>query len=135
MLGVGPYLLGVVELLVLVGFAWLGAGTVRRRLVPELDGLVAQLATALLAIAGLLWIAELLGTFGWFMEVPYLVAVAIVGLALWLLVERGRGRLSVLLGFSPGEDVAVRDRKSGEKEDATAAEGRPRPLSPAALVA
>ncbi len=135
MLGVGRYLLGVVELLVLVGFAWVGAAAVRRRLVSELDGLVAQLATALLAIAGLLWIAELLGAFGWFQEVPYLVVVTIAGLALWLLVGRGRGRPSVLLGFSPGEDVAVRDRKSGEKEDAAAPEGRPRPLSPAALMA
>ncbi len=135
MLGVGRYLLGVVELLVLVGFAWVGAAAVRRRLVSELDGLVAQLATALLAIAGLLWIAELLGTFGWFQEVPYLVVVVIAGAGLWLSVGRRRGGPSVLLGFSPEESAAVRERRLGEKEDAAAPEGRPRPLSPAALMA
>jgi hypothetical protein len=105
MLGFGQYLLGVVELLVLVGFAWVGAAAARKRLVPELDGLVAQMATALLAIAGLLWIAELLGTFGWFEEVPYLAVVIIAGAGLWLSVGRRRP------------------------------EGSPRPLSPAALVA
>jgi hypothetical protein len=135
MLGIGQYLLGVVELLVLVGFAWVGAAAVRRRLVPELNGLAAHLATALLAIAGLLWIAELLGTFGWFEEGPYLAAVVVVGAGLWLAVERRRGGPSVLLGFSPGESVAVRESQPGEKEDAAASEGPPRLLSPAALVA
>ena len=75
----GRYLLGVAELGVIVGFAWLGAASVRRRLVPELDGAPAQLATAVLAIAGLLWIAEVLGTFGWFEAGPYLAAVVVVG--------------------------------------------------------
>ncbi len=88
MLGVGRYLLGVVELGVLVGFAWLGATSVRRRLVPRLDGLVAQLATALLAIAGLLWVAEVLGAFGWFKAGPYLAAVVVVGGGIGVL---GRG--------------------------------------------
>src|SRR4051812_31703406 len=135
MLGVGRYLLGVAELGVLVGFAWLGAASVRRRLVSELDGLVAQLATALLAIAGLLWIAEVLGTFGWFEVGSYLVTVAVVGAGLRLLVGGPWGRPSVLLGFSPGESGAVRWRVRGEKEDAAASEGRPHGPSPAALVA
>jgi hypothetical protein len=135
MLGVGRYLLGVVELGVFVGFAWLGAATVRRRLVPRLDGLVGQLATVVLAIAGLLWVAEGIGTFGWFKVGPYLVVVAVVGLGLWLLVGGRWGRPSVLLGFSPGESEAVRERCRGEKEDAAAPEGRPHRPSPAALVA
>jgi hypothetical protein len=90
MLGVGRYLLGVAELGLIVGFAWLGAASVRRRVVSELDGLAAQLATALLAIGGLLWVAELLGTFGWFEAGPYLAVVIVVGLGLWTLVG-GRG--------------------------------------------
>ncbi len=113
MLGVGRYLLGVAELGVLVGFAWVGAASVRRRLVPRLDRLVAQLATALLAIAGLLWIAEVLGTVGWFEIGPYLAAVVVAGAGLRLLGGRDRG----------------------EKEDAAAREGRPPGPSPAALVA
>jgi hypothetical protein len=135
MLSVGRYLLGVAELGMLVGFAWLGAASVRRRLVPRLDGPVAQLATALMAIAGLLWVAELLGTFGWFKVGPYLLAVTVVGAGLRQLVGGPWGRPSVLLGFSPGESGAVRGRGGGEKEDAAAPEGRPHGPSPAVLVA
>ncbi len=135
MLGAGRYLLGVAELGVLVGFAWLGAVSVRKRLVPELSGPTAGLATALLAIAGLLWIAELLGTFGWFKVGPYLAAVVVVGAGLRLVVGGPWGRPSVSLGFSPGESGVVRGREWGEKEDAAAPEGRPHGPSPAAVVA
>ncbi len=135
MLGVGRYLLGVAELGVLVGFAWLGAASVRRRLVPELSGPTAGLATVLLTIAGLLWIAEVLGAFGWFEVGPYLAAVVVVGAGLRLVVGGPWGRPSVLLGFSPGESGVVREREWGEKEDAAAPEGRPHGPSPAAVVA
>jgi hypothetical protein len=135
MLGVGRYLLGVAELGVLVGFAWLGAGAARRRLVPELNGLVAQLATALLAIAGLVWVAEVLGVFGWFKVGPYLAVVVVAGAGLRRVVGGPWGRPSVLLGFSPAEPDAVRWREWGEKEDAAAPEGRPHGPSPAAVVA
>ncbi len=134
MLGVGRYLLGVAELGLIVGFAWLGAASVRRRLMPELDGAPGQLATAVLAIAGLLWVAEVLGTFGWFEVGPYLAAVIVIGVGFWVLVRGRRGGPSALLGFSP-----LSERRSpsglGEKEDAAASEGPPRRPSPAALVA
>ncbi len=134
MLGVGRYLLGVAELGLIVGFAWLGAASVRRRMVPEMGGVPGQLATAVLAVAGLLWVAEGLGTFGWFKAGAYLAAVVVVGSGLWLLVGRRRGGPSVLLGFSP---LSGRRLPSGlcEKEDAAAPEGPPRRLSPAALIA
>jgi hypothetical protein len=135
MLGPGRYLLGVAEFGLIVGSAWLGAATVRRRLVPELVGAPGQLATAVLAIAGLLWIAEVLGTVGWFKVGPYLVAVTVVGFGLWALVGGRWGRPSVLLGFSPGESEVIGERGWGEKEDAAAPEGRPHRPSPAALVA
>jgi len=88
MLGPGRYLLGVAELGLIVGFAWLGAVTIRRRLVPELTGATGQLATTILAIAGLLWIAEILGSFGWFEVAPYLFGVIAIGGGTWAL---GRG--------------------------------------------
>ncbi len=134
MLGVGRYLLGVAELGLIVGFAWLGATSVRRRIVAELDGLVAQLATAVLAVAGLLWIAEGLGTFGWFKAGPYLAAVIVVGASLAALVGGRRGGPSRLLGFSP---LSGRRSLGGlcEKQDAAAREGPPRRPSPATLVA
>jgi len=134
-LSVGRYLLGVAELGVLVGFAWLGATSVRRRFVPQLTGPTAGLATGLLAIAGLLWVAEVLGSFGWFEVGPYLFTVAVVGAGLRRVLGGPWGRPSVLLGFSPGESGAVRGRGWGEKEDAAAPEGRPHGPSPAALVA
>jgi hypothetical protein len=79
MLGPGRYLLGVVELLWLVGFAWVGAARVRRRLLPEVRGEVGFLASAVVAIALLIWVAEVLGTVSLFKPVPYLIGVAAVG--------------------------------------------------------
>jgi len=87
MLGPGRYLLGVLELVLLVGFAWLGATQLRRRFVPQLDGLTAQLASSVIALAILLLIAELLGTFGLFKAGPYLAAVAVIGVGIGVLVR------------------------------------------------
>jgi hypothetical protein len=81
-LGPGRYLLGVVELLWLIGFAWLGAAQVRRRWVPRLTGEAAFLSTLVIAVALLIWVAEALGTLSAFKAVPYLAAVAILGLVL-----------------------------------------------------
>ena len=91
MLGPGRYLLGVAEIGLLVGFAWLGASSVRSRLLPRIGGVPAQLASALLALALLTWVAELLGSFGAWKPVPYLVGVALVGLACRALCGGWRG--------------------------------------------
>src|SRR6201995_3058744 len=91
MLGPGRYLLGAVELLWLVGFAWVGAARVRRRLLPEVGGEAGFLATMVVAIALLLWGAEILGTVSLFKPVPYLLLTAVVGLGLRLLVPPAGG--------------------------------------------
>lgn len=91
MLGPGRYLLGAVELIWLVGFASLGASRVRRRLLPEVGGEVAFLAGAVIAIALLLWLAELLGTISAFKPVPYLISMAVVGLVLRRMVPPAGG--------------------------------------------
>jgi len=135
MLDLPRYLLGVAEILLLVGFAWLGATQLRRRLLPEFDGAPAHLATAVLVAAFLLWIAQLLGTFGLFDPLPYLLTVGVVGLGLSWGLGGGRGGPSVLLGFSPEESVADRGGERGEKQDAAASEGPPRPPYAATLVA
>jgi hypothetical protein len=99
MLSASRYLLGVVEVGALVGFSWLGATVVRRRLVPDLTGASAHLATAVLALALLIWVAELLGSFGAFEPLPYLGAVGLTGIGCWALLRRvagdqgGRGQL------------------------------------------
>ena len=82
MLGPGRYLLGVLELLWLVGFAWLGAARVRARWVPRLTGEAAVLSTLVIATALLIWVAEALGTLSAFKPVPYFAAVAVLGVAL-----------------------------------------------------
>ena len=91
MLGPGRYLLGVVELALLLGCAGAGAWRVRRWLLPELAGIVGGLAASVIAAALLIWCAELLGTFGLWDPVPYLVLVAAVGLGAWWLAPRPRG--------------------------------------------
>jgi hypothetical protein len=88
MLGPGRYMLGVVELLLLVGFAGLAGVALRRWLLPRFAGAPAHLATAVLALALLIGTAELLGSFGAFEPVPYLLLVALVSLLLWKLAPR-----------------------------------------------
>jgi hypothetical protein len=90
MLDAGRYLLGVAEIALLVGFAWLGASRVRTRLLPEFEGAPAHLATAVLALALLLWVAELLGSVGLFEPVPYLAAVVAVAAGIWALTRGWR---------------------------------------------
>ena len=53
----------------------------------------------MIALALLIWAAELLGAFGWFDPVPYLLLVAVAGLALWKFVPRpeGEGVIRALL--------------------------------------
>ncbi len=82
MLGAGRYLLGVAEILALVAFAGVGARSLRRRLVPEFDGPSAVLAALVIALALLIVVAELLGSFGLFEPLPYLLAVGAAGIAL-----------------------------------------------------
>jgi len=82
MLGPGRYLLGVLELLLLVGFAWMGAARVRRRWLPEVEGEAGFLASTVLAVALLIWVAEALGTVSAFKPVPYLLSMAVAGLVL-----------------------------------------------------
>ncbi len=91
MLSASRYLLGVAEIVLLAGFATLGASQLRRRLLPDFSGAPAHLATAVLALALLVWVAELLGTFSLFEPLPYLLGVAVVGLGIDV-VARGSCR-------------------------------------------
>jgi hypothetical protein len=84
MLSASRYLLGTLDLALILTSAYLGATAVRRKLIPDLDGAPAHLATTLLALATLLWTAELLGSFGWFEPWPYTLTVVVIGLGLRL---------------------------------------------------
>ncbi len=91
MLGPGRYLLGVAEIAILVGFAWFGAARVRRRVLPRFEGAPAWLATAVVALALLLWAAEVLGTFGALDPLPLLLLMGAVAGTLWKFLPRQQG--------------------------------------------
>src|SRR6476469_7593043 len=135
MLGVGRYLLGVAEIGLIVGFAWLGAASVRRRLVPELNSAPAALATSVLGVAGLLWAAELLGTIGWFKPLPYLAVVIVVGVGLRLGLGGRWGGPSGVAGSSFSPYLRPRSAADSPGEKPSKAEGPPHLPSPATLVA
>jgi len=131
MLGPGRYLLGVVELSLLVGSAWLGAAAIRRRFVSELDGLTAQLATSVIAVALLLWCAEALGAFGLFDAAPYIALLVAVGLGLRLGLGGWRGGASGAAAscFSPQSRSRKAAGSPGEKPSKTEAPPRRPPLA------
>ncbi|HEY0317115.1 MAG TPA: hypothetical protein VGC49_02345 [Solirubrobacterales bacterium] len=109
MLGPARYLLGVLEIALLVGFAWVGAARVRSRLLPRFEGAPAHLATAVVAAALLIWVAEVLGSVSLLKPVPYVLGVATVGGGIWALDRRvwrrgGVPSLSFALPRRPGRD-------------------------------
>ena len=89
MLDLPRYLLGVAEIALLAGFAGLGAAAVRARLLPGFSGVPAHLATAVIVLAILVWTAEVLGTFGLFEPLSYVIGVVAVGFGIWLCAEDG----------------------------------------------
>jgi hypothetical protein len=130
MLDVGRYLLGVFEIALLAGFATLGASALRTRLLPTFSGAPAHLATAVLALALVIWIAEILGSFALFEPVPYLAAVALAGLGLRLGLGGGWGGPSSAAAscFSPQPRSSTAANSTGEKPSKQ--EGPPRPPPP-----
>ena len=119
MLDLPRYLLGVAELSLLAGFAWLGASILRSWLLPRFEGAPAFLATTVLSLALLLLVAELLGSFSALEPLPYLLAVAVVGLLLHF--SRGwRGRGDHPRGsfsYRSGVVGPCRDRTRGPTTD------------------
>jgi hypothetical protein len=123
MLGPGRYLLGIAELLLLAGFAVLGASRVRSRLLPTFRGAPAHLATTLLALTLLIWAAELLGTISLLKPVPYVFLVVAIGLTLRLAVPAAGGAAG---GTAPEEALAT-GRGGGSPAATGPAAGTARP--------
>ncbi len=88
MLGPGRYLLGVIEVLLWLGFAGATGWRLRAWLVPRLRGAAAGLATVLIAVAVLIWCAEALGSFGVWEPLPYLLLLGLVAVGVWMWAPR-----------------------------------------------
>ncbi|HET7591306.1 MAG TPA: hypothetical protein VFK14_14130 [Solirubrobacterales bacterium] len=89
MVDLGSYLVGAVQLaLVLVPLAF-AAHRLRRRLLPGWSAAPALLVESVAFVALLIWISELLGTFGLFYAGALVAASVLVGLAAWLLPSSG----------------------------------------------
>ena len=129
MVSTGSYILSAALLAVLVLSLGFSAVCLRRRFMPGWEGAPAHLVEAIVGVALLIWLSELLGSVN-LLYAGALVAVAVVlaaAVAFGPRVLSGRGGAGASLGFSPGEGAAVRDGERGEKEDAAV----PRhPLSP-----
>ena len=79
----GHYLLGIVGLAALAVPMGLAGARLRRRLLPGWTGAPAILATAVLAVAVLTLLLQLLGAFGILVPAVLIAASLIVGLGLW----------------------------------------------------
>jgi hypothetical protein len=111
MLVLGRYLLGVAEIAAILAFAWLGAASMQSRLVPRFSGAPALLTTLVLAAALLILVAELLGTFGAFEPLSYLLVVGVVGVASrWFLRRVAEDEGGRQLSPQRPPDSAVRTR-------------------------
>jgi hypothetical protein len=84
----GDYLIGVVELFAVVAALAFGAYRARALLLPGWSGAPARLAEIVLGVTALVWISEILGTFGWFHEFTVLAATIVVGIGAGVVSSR-----------------------------------------------
>jgi hypothetical protein len=96
-LSAGAYLAGALELGVVLGALAFGAHRVRAWLMPGWSGAPARLAEVVLGVAGLIWISEVLGTFGGFEEGTVLLGTVVVGAGAGLIA----GKRAVTGGPAP----------------------------------
>jgi hypothetical protein len=87
----GSYLLGAAELAMVVLSLGLGAFRLRRRLLPAWTGPPARLVESIVAVALLIWLSEILGTFGFLYAGSLIASCVLTACAiLWLTSPSGR---------------------------------------------
>src|SRR5215475_5418420 len=99
MISAGSYVLSALGLALVglsVGFT---AFRLRQKLMPTWQGAAARLVEAVAAIALLIWLGELLGTFGLFYDWAFVGASVLVAVSAWTLLPGG----GVDLGDRPEE--------------------------------
>jgi hypothetical protein len=104
MVDLGSYLLGVMQLALVVLPLSFSAYRLRRKLLPGWSGAPARLVEAITAVALLIWLAELVGTFGLFYAGILMAPSVLLGLAVWLLPGGGAD-----LGDHPEQLLQRRD--------------------------
>jgi hypothetical protein len=116
----GSYILSVALLAILVLSLGFAAVRLRQKLMPDWEGAPAHLVEGIVGVALLIWISELLGVVNLFYAGAVVAASLLLAAAVAVSprVLSGRGGAGASLGFSPGEEAAVRDGDRGEKEDA-----------------
>lgn len=129
MVSAGSYILSAILLAALILSLGFSAVRLRQRFMPEWEGAPAHLVEAIVGVALLIWISQLLGVVNLFYAGTLVASALILAAAVAFgprVLSGGRGA-GASLGFSPEAPGAVRDGGRGEKEDAAV----PRhPLSP-----
>jgi hypothetical protein len=104
MVNAGSYLLGAVQLALVVLPLTFSAYRLRQRLLPSWNGAPARLVEAITFVALLIWISEILGTVGLFYAGTVIVASLLLGLGIWFLPGGGAD-----LGDHPEQLLQRRD--------------------------
>src|ERR1044072_8460626 len=89
MISAGSFLLGVVQLALVLVPSCFAAWRLRRRFLPSWSGAPARLVESGAAVALLILLSELLGTFGLFYAGTLIAASLLLGLATWFLPGGG----------------------------------------------
>jgi hypothetical protein len=97
---VARFLVGIALALVAFGPLVAGMGAVRRRLLGD-RGIDAVLVDTVLVLTAIVVVAELLGSFGWFRLVPFVLSCAVLGSAAWVACAGSAGPSA-----PPGKDPA-----------------------------
>jgi hypothetical protein len=104
MVDLGSYLLGALQLALVVGPICFSACRLRQKLLPTWSGPPARLVEAIVAVALLIWLAELLGTFGLLYAGTLMTTSVLLSLAAWFLPGGGAD-----LGNHPEQLLQRRD--------------------------
>jgi hypothetical protein len=102
MVDLGSYLLGALQLALVVAPVAFSAFRLRERLLPTWTGAPARLVESIVGIALLIWISELLGAFGLFYAGALIAASVLLGLLIWFLPGGG-----AVGGTAPEEALAT----------------------------
>jgi 4-amino-4-deoxy-L-arabinose transferase-like glycosyltransferase len=115
----GTYVLGALSLLVVGSSIGFTAYRLRRRLLPAWTGAPARLVESITALALLIWLGELLGTFGLFDAWTLVVVSALLAVLTWTLLSGG----GVDLGDHPEEAALAAPAAGGGTKSTTGPAG------------